>query len=69
MPEFEAIVEGETGSFFEENNVDDLANKIKHYTKINPEKRELIKEASFKIIDEKYNPHYQIEVLKSVLNK
>lgn len=67
-PEFESIIDGETGSFFEENDVDDLADKIKQYINLNPKEREAIKEASFKIIDERYNPYYQIAVFKEVLN-
>lgn len=67
-PEFEAIIEGETGSFFEENNVDDLTEKIIHYLNVDSEKCEAIKEASFKIIDERYNPYYQLDVIKRTLD-
>lgn len=69
-PEFEAIQESETGLFFEHNNVDSLAEKIEEWFEISSKYiREEIAEKCFKIIDEKYNPHYQIEVLKSVLDK
>lgn len=69
-PEFEAIQENETGMFFEYNNVESLANKIEEWFEISSKQsREEIAEKCFKIIDEKYNPHYQIEVLKSVLDK
>lgn len=68
-PEFEAIVEGETGSFFKENDVDDLTEKILKYIDLRSEKREEIKQASFKVIDERYNPYYQLDVIKEVLGK
>lgn len=69
MPEFEAIVEGETGSFFEQNNVDDLSEKILKYINLSSEKREEIKQACFNMIDERYNPYYQLSVIKRVLER
>jgi hypothetical protein len=59
---------GKTESFFEENNVDDLTGKINQYINIDSDRREAIKEASFKKIDEKYNPYYQFEVIKQTLD-
>ncbi|WP_150452012.1 glycosyltransferase [Arenibacter lacus] len=67
-PEFEVITEGKTGSFFDENNVDDLANKIKHYTNMDESQKSEIKSNCYNVIDERYNPHYQLSVIKRVLN-
>ena len=69
MPEFEVIEPGITGDFFEEDNVWDLTDKIINWISSDESKRERTRLAAYKIIDEKYNPHYQIEVLKGALNK
>lgn len=69
MPEFEVVSPGITGDFFEENNVWDLADKISDWISLDKLKRENVRQATYKIIDEKYNPHYQIQVLKKVLNR
>tara|TARA_R110002072_G_scaffold258339_1_gene417009 strand:- start:8403 stop:9503 length:1101 start_codon:yes stop_codon:yes gene_type:complete len=62
-PEFETIIEKKTGAFFKENDVMDLARKIKLLIE-NP----LDKKECYKIIDKKWNPHYQINILKNTLN-
>jgi len=67
-PEFEVIEPGINGDFFEEDNVWDLSDKISKWLSLDSAKRELARLSAYKIIDEKYNPHYQIEVLKKVLN-
>lgn len=64
MPEFEAIREGITGSFFAMDNVADIAEKIDTWFSSNSEKRETIRHNCFKEIDEQWNPYFQIEVLK-----
>lgn len=52
------------------NGIDSLADKIEEWFDIsNIYSREEIAKKCFRVIDEKYNPHYQIEVLKQVLNK
>lgn len=68
MPEFEAIVEGETGFFFRENDYIDLAEKTEIWFSKMRNKNE-IKRKCYKIIDEKYNPHYQISVIKNCLSQ
>ena len=68
MPEYEAIEEGKNGLFFKKGDEIDLANKIiswLSYAKTHT--REEISQACYKPIDEKYNPHYQIKILKEVL--
>lgn len=68
MPEFEAINEGFSGSFFEEDNEDDLANKIQLWLS-RPVDREKTRQDCFQSIDEKYNPHFQIQEFKKVLKR
>jgi glycosyltransferase involved in cell wall biosynthesis len=66
MPEFEAIKENISGSFFIKDSDADLANKIqKCLSKF--ENRENARVDCYKIIDEKYNPHFQLDVIKRVL--
>ncbi|WP_299006403.1 glycosyltransferase [uncultured Tenacibaculum sp.] len=64
MPEFEVVIEGKTGAFFKEDDVNDLALKIKLLIE-----GRLAKEECYKTIDEKWNPHNQINILKEVLNE
>lgn len=67
MPEFEVIEELKTGSFFKEEDVEDLSNCIQTFIKASLNK-EKIKHNCFKVIDEYYNPNYQIGLLNKVLN-
>lgn len=69
MPEFEIIERGITGDFFKENDSEDLARKIKRWTDRKKIKRDKIREYCYKKLDDKYNPNYQIGVLKRVFNK
>ena len=59
MPEVEAIIEGENGFLFEENNSIDLANKITLWFSKN---RLINKDLMRKIITEKYNPDNQLDI-------
>ncbi len=69
MPEYEAIEEFKTGLFFKKDDVDDLAEKIEQWLNYQQNKeRSLIAKECYKIMDDKYNPHYQIKVLREVLN-
>lgn len=67
-PEFEAIQPGITGDYFEEDNLYDLIGFIKKWlVKVSIEKEKVITDC-YKIIDEKYNPHAQINILKRILS-
>ncbi len=68
MPEFEAIKPGITGDFFQEDNSKDLAEKIKPWLTLTSEQREETRRATFAEIDKKWNIHYQIDIIKQVLN-
>lgn len=69
MPEFEAIKEGKTGTFFKRNDVGDLADRIDEWFRINKNKREQIRKACMYEIDTNWNPYYQLEILKKGLSK
>jgi len=68
MPEFEAIEEGKTGSFFEKNNVESLSNKISNWFENHPTKSSTVIQECMDVIDKKYNPNVQIETFKTVLS-
>ena len=66
MPEFEAVEEGKTGAFFIENDIDDLARVIKNWFD-SAKDREDIRNNCYRVIDEKYNPHVQINVFENAV--
>ena len=59
MPEVEAIIDGENGFLFEENDHVDLANKINLWFS---KKHKLDKDEIRKIVVEKYNPDNQLAI-------
>lgn len=65
MPEVEAIKEFENGIFFNENDLGDLTSKIMLW--FSKYDGKLTKSEIRKVVDEYYNPLYQIEVLKKIL--
>jgi len=67
MPEAEAIKSGENGFFFKENDMNDLQKRILSWFKNNHKKnsRQFIR----KIIDEKYNPKYQMKVINNMIRQ
>lgn len=67
-PEFEAITEGVTGSFFREDDVNDMCNKMEQWLMPDATKREQVRLAAYETIDTKYNPHYQMKVLNKLIN-
>ena len=68
MPEFEAIEEGATGAFFKENDIKSLAEAIDNWQS-NQKNREEIRKECYRVIDEKYNPHVQVDTLRTVIFK
>lgn len=64
-PEFEAIKEGITGSFFERDNIESLADCIQNW--LTNADREVIRAACFIEIDEEWNPHKQLEIIKKTI--
>lgn len=66
MPEFEAVEDGQTGTFFVENDVESLALAISNWFATHSD-REKTRKACYKVIDEKYNPHVQLNIFKNVI--
>lgn len=64
MPEVEAIIEGENGFLFEEDNSNDLALKINNWFLNNSN---VNKDFIRKIVIDKYNPENQIRIFKEYL--
>jgi glycosyltransferase involved in cell wall biosynthesis len=67
-PEFEAIVPGINGDFFEEGSIEDLCLKIISWISPDEEKKNSVREFCYKIIQEKYNPHKQINIIKTAIS-
>lgn len=57
-PEYESIVEGETGDFFEQGSYKSLAKSIEKFIPLLDD-RGGVREACFKMIDEYFTPDYQ----------
>ena len=67
MPEFEAIRPGVTGDFFEMDNVDSLSSAIDKWFDENGDKREKVRQACMKEIDENWTPEFQMNVFKQYI--
>jgi glycosyltransferase involved in cell wall biosynthesis len=65
-PEFEAIKDGSTGTFFSNGNIDSLIESISRWFSECPD-RESVRKQCYEIIDTKYNPHVQLETFKKYL--
>ena len=63
MPEVEAIVDGENGFLFKENNIENLAEKISCWIQDKKSNKKKIR----RIIEEKYNPHYQKKIIDNLI--
>ena len=67
MPEFEAITNYRTGSFFKRGNAISLAESIKEWFRLNGSLRAEIREFCYEEIDNNWNPRFQMSVIKQVL--
>lgn len=65
MPEFEAINEGISGFFFEQDNLYSLCSKIELLNRMD---REKVRIDCYGIVDSTYNSQNQINILKEVLS-
>lgn len=68
-PEFESIIQGKTGDFFQENDVNSLADTIQKWLSQNLHSREAIRQFAYQTIDTKWNLYYQMNILKQVFLK
>ncbi len=64
MPEFEAIVPHKTGAFFKRDDVKSLADIIDGWFSSDGKNREQVRNNCYREIDENWNPHKQIEIIK-----
>lgn len=69
MPEAGAIKAGYNGDLFELDSVSDLKVKISEWLLYKKISREEIRENCYKIIDEKYNPYFQADLIRKSLRK
>lgn len=69
MPEFEAIVKGKTGCFFQEDSISSLAQNINNWFKEHNGKRGEVRQACYHEIDTQWTPQFQLEVLKEHLEE
>lgn len=68
MPEFEAIEDGSTGAFFAKDNVQNLCTTLETWFGRHPEKDKTLVNRCFQVIDQKYNPEFQIKMFKKIFN-
>ena len=68
MPEFEAIKDGVTGAFFMQDNEESLASQIDNWFQKNKDIRDEIRANCYEVIDSEWNPYYQMEIFKKVLD-
>lgn len=66
MPEYEAIIDNETGLFFKDGDVYALAAKIEYWLKENYN-RDLVRARCYKSIDTTYNPNNQMDIFRKVI--
>lgn len=66
MPEYEAITPGYNGAFFKRDNVEDMAIVIEQWLAINQD-RAMTRKKCYQIIDDCYNPHYQLKVVTAAV--
>jgi len=65
-PEYEAIKPGYNGAFFKKGDIEDLANTIERWLSENKD-REMIAKRCYEVIDQYYNPHYQLKVIRAAI--
>lgn len=69
MPEHELVIEGQTGFFFEEGSKNGLKEAIRKFMLLSEEEKNEMGKNLYSLIKNKYNPYYQIQVLKNLTNQ
>lgn len=69
MPEFESVRPGITGDFFRQDDADDLKETIKRWITLSAAERHAARLAAFEEIDRKWNIHYQMDIIKKVIQE
>lgn len=67
MPEFEAIHEGITGTFFKQNNHEDIARAITRWFAEKADCRDEVRQECYREIDQNWTPGFQVNVLKKLI--
>lgn len=67
MPEFEAILPGESGDFYEYQNMHSLADTIEDWIRTKKYCRNEVRKSCYNIIDTEWNPKFQLQVFKKML--
>lgn len=67
MPEFEAIIEGRTGSFYDWGEADSLVDAIIRWFKEHNRDREEVRNNCYKEIDLNWTPQFQLDVIREVI--
>ena len=62
-----SILAGVYSALFKRDDVDDLAVRIDKWFETNGQKRDEVRRACMKEIDEEWNPYFQLDVLKKNL--
>ena len=68
MPEYEAIHEGRTGTFFKNGSIESMAECISRWFKQHKDDRQAVRKACMKEIDENWTPQFQLNVIKSIIH-
>lgn len=66
-PEFQAVKEWVTGSFYEKDNVESLSQHIWHWANVTTEERIAIRKNARYTIEKEWSVDYQINLLKKVM--
>ena len=69
MPEYEAILPGRNGDLFVNGNLDSLVETIKKWINLGSKKRAKVRVEAYAVIDKKYNPLYQVNILQQLINQ
>lgn len=69
FPETEVLVDGVTGIHFKQGDTKDLARAINNYIVMDDLEREVVRKNCRDEIENRYNPHVQIEIMKNMFGK
>lgn len=69
MPEYEAVKDGVTGSFFKENDIKDMAKHIKKWTGLSSDERMKLRQEARETILDSWSIKYQINMFNKVFNQ
>lgn len=68
MPEFETIISGKTGDFFDEGDVDSLFLTLEKWFSRPSYNRQIIRENCYNVIDKSWTPHFMLSRIEEAIN-